>query len=131
MTAADDKIGAVIAALRTVQEAALRGGVTHQWDVRVVNRWIARLPGARWGRWRQLKLRGPSYDRRSVLTGDLVLHLNSVLAYLEASHRPAAPVVELVPGHDLKRLPAPVRTADAAEEDMEAGNDAPKRKWFV
>jgi hypothetical protein len=75
------KIDAVIAALRTVLEEAESRTDESYWNVAVLNRWIARLPGAWLGRWRQLRLRGNSFS--SVEREDLISHVRATLAYLE------------------------------------------------
>ncbi|HUJ38616.1 MAG TPA: hypothetical protein VLW88_13175 [Hyphomicrobium sp.] len=73
-------IDAVIAALRAVlQEAERSSG----WlSTKIVNRWIAQLPGAWRGRWRRLYLRGDING--NVTHASLVGHVRATLAYLEA-----------------------------------------------
>ena len=54
------------------------------WKTEVVNRWIGQLPGAWWGRWRRLKLRGDGGG--DVVRATLIGHVSATLAYLE-THR--------------------------------------------
>jgi hypothetical protein len=77
-----NRVDAVIAALRVVLGEAENSRDVH-WDVRRANRWISQLPGARWGRWRDLKLRGDSLGdlKRELFISDL----RAVLTYLEAN----------------------------------------------
>jgi hypothetical protein len=51
-------VDAVIAALQVaLREAEMRTNAT--WlKAAILNRWIGRLPGAWWGRWRELKMTG-------------------------------------------------------------------------
>ena len=76
------EVEAVIAALRVSLEEAQKSHATF-WKISTANRWINQLPGARFGRWRRLKL--------SRLTGgdihrtEFIGHVRAVLAYLEAN----------------------------------------------
>ena len=89
-------VDAVIAALRVM----LREVETHTkfsrtkayWETHIVNKWIYQLPGSRWGRWRQLRLR-PDNGNLAERT-NLIMHVRATLTYLEtnretiAAHRP-------------------------------------------
>jgi hypothetical protein len=83
-------VDAVIAALKVVLQTVSAASSTSQWQVKLVNRWINQLPGARWGRWRQLKLKGPGYDRKQVYRGDMLVHVQATLAYLETNREAIA-----------------------------------------
>ena len=83
-------VDAVIAALRVVLHTVHAESSSRQWQVRLVNRWINRLPGARWGRWRELKLKGPDFDPKRVYRSDMLLHLQATLAYLETNRETIA-----------------------------------------
>ena len=65
----------MIAALKVVLQTVATGSPTSQWQVKLVNQWINQLPGARWGWWRQLKQKGPSYDPKQVFRRDMLVHL--------------------------------------------------------
>ena len=74
-------VDAVIAALRIVlRDAEMHPGQLW-WKTEVVNRWIGQLPGAWWGRWRRLKLRGDGGGH--VVRTALIGHASATLAYLE------------------------------------------------
>lgn len=76
-------VDAVIAALKVVLTEAERSRDSHV-DVRDANRWIDQLPGAWFGRWRNLKMRPQPYSE-SVTRSDFVSQLRATLAYLEAN----------------------------------------------
>ncbi len=73
-------IDAVVAALRAVLQEAEHTSGPH--PTKAVNRWIGQLPGAWWGRWWRLKLRGDSFGQ--VSRDALIGHVRATLAYLEA-----------------------------------------------
>lgn len=76
-------VDAVIAALKTVlKEAEARSNMTW-FNTRIVNRWIAQLPGAWMGRWRHLKLSGDIGG--DATRADLISHVRATLAYLETN----------------------------------------------
>ncbi|MGE3703241.1 MAG: hypothetical protein AB7G08_31545 [Hyphomicrobiaceae bacterium] len=77
-------VDAVIAALRMVLHDAEHRG-DGWWKVHVVNKWIDQLPGARWGKWRHLKLQGDNYVGDSALRPNLIAHVRATLAYLEVN----------------------------------------------
>jgi hypothetical protein len=87
-------VDAVIAALRVV----LHEVETHTnfsrtkayWETHIVNKWIYQLPGARWGRWRQLRLR-PDNGNLAERT-NLIMHVRATLAYLETNRETIARV---------------------------------------
>lgn len=83
------EIDAVIAALREILREAEHRTYQFWWSPRVVNRWIALLPGTRFGRWRNLRIGVGSGD---VSRADLVAHLRATIAYLEINRGPAATV---------------------------------------
>lgn len=75
-------VDAVIAALRIVlREAEARTNL--YWDTHIVNKWINQLPGGRWGRWRQLRLRADSGSQAE--RPNLITHVRATLAYLEVN----------------------------------------------
>ena len=85
-------VDAVIAALRVV----LREVETHTnfsrtnayWKTHIVNKWIYQLPGARWGRWRELRFR-PDYGDFAERP-NLIMHVRATLAYLETNRETIA-----------------------------------------
>ena len=83
-------VEAVIAALREVLRDAEHRTWQDWWPTRTVNRWIAMLPGARYGRWRHLKLRKGLGDNVSRL--DLAAHVRATIAYLETNRAAVAAV---------------------------------------
>ncbi|HKJ62958.1 MAG TPA: hypothetical protein VKA94_13370 [Hyphomicrobiales bacterium] len=75
-----DRVDAAIAALKVALNEAEKSKDWH-WKSGRANRWINQLPGAWWGRWRHLKLRGHIFDGemdRKLFVSDL----RAVLAYL-------------------------------------------------
>lgn len=74
-------VDAVIAALKVALAEAERSRETY-WAAHNANRWIAELPGAWFGRWRNLRV-SPGYTlpERTVF----VSQLRATLAYLEAN----------------------------------------------
>jgi hypothetical protein len=76
----------VLAALRQVLREAERRGHQSYWDAKIINRWIAQLPGAWWGRWRRLKLKG-DFTLGLVERSDFISHLRATLEYLETYRR--------------------------------------------
>jgi hypothetical protein len=128
-------VDAVIAALRIVLNEAENTNGSR--PTKVVNRWIGQLPGAWWGRWRRLKLRGDSSGR--VSRDALIGHVRATLAYLEAQREalgkqrswwrflnvPKRPIARS--GHAGTRIapshPEPQRT----DEDEET---QPRPKWL-
>ena len=75
-------VDAVVAALKVALEEA-QASDEDCWDVKAANRWVDKLPGAWFGRWRQLKLAGDSAGE--VLRSEFVGHVRAVLAYLETN----------------------------------------------
>lgn len=75
-------IDAVIAALRVALEEAQGSDDTH-WKVEASNRWINLLPGAWYGRWRNLTIGGDSTG--DTLREEFIGHVRAVLAFLDAS----------------------------------------------
>jgi hypothetical protein len=128
-------IDAVIAALRAVlQEAEHSSG----WlQTKIVNRWIGQLPGAWWGRWRRLYLRGDING--NVAHAILVGHVRATIAYLEAQrgalskHRswwrflnaPKRPRVRV--DYAVARIASSPPEPQAADEDEET---PPRPKWL-
>jgi hypothetical protein len=78
-------IDAVIAALRVLLAEAERRN-DGPWHISKVNVWIARLPGAWWGRWRHLKLRADYPGIGKATDESIITHLRTTLAYLENYH---------------------------------------------
>jgi hypothetical protein len=78
-------VDAVIAALRTVLEEAEARHSEYWWKTHIVNRWIRQLPGAWWGRWRSLRLRGDNYSGMDATRENLITHVRATLAYLESN----------------------------------------------
>jgi hypothetical protein len=76
-------VDAVIAALRIVLHEAETRRTEHWWKIHIVNKWIDQLPGAQWGRWRQLQLRADSGSLSE--RQNLVAHVRATLAYLETN----------------------------------------------
>jgi hypothetical protein len=78
-----NEVDAVIEALKIALEEAKHAKDELFWDVRHANRWINRLPGAWFGRWRSLKLKAEStgHVERKIFIG----HVRATLAYLEAN----------------------------------------------
>jgi hypothetical protein len=127
-------IDAVIAALRTVLKEAETRSSDYWWKTSVVNRWIARLPGAWTGRWRHLKLTADSgFDANRP---NLISHVRATLAYLETNREairsmrawswgiraspsvPAEPIeaeFEEVRPTDAKQLPKPSKRIRAVK----------------
>ena len=76
-------VDAVIAALRVVLQEADARSAELWWKTHIVNRWVDQLPGAWWGKWRQLRLRR---DLGSDARRDhLITHVRATLAYLETN----------------------------------------------
>jgi hypothetical protein len=73
-------VDAVIAALRAVLKEA-EANTRSFWKTKNVNRWIGQLPGAWWGRWRRLHLRGSMIG--TVTRSEFIGHVRATLAYLE------------------------------------------------
>ena len=76
-----DRVDAAIAALKVALKEAENSGDSW-WKARRANCWLKQLPGAWWGRWRHLRLRGD-------YAGDMyrklfVSELRAILVYLEA-----------------------------------------------
>ena len=131
-------VDAVTAALKVVLQTVAAGSATSQWQVKLVNRWINQLPGARWGRWRQLKLKGPSYDPKQVYRADMLVHLQATLAYLETNRetiaatrswwpfgrRAADPAKEPAAGPTKEKPAAPEKSPEAPQ--VEAPTTKPK-----
>jgi hypothetical protein len=70
-------VDAVIAALRVVlHEAETRTNPC--WKTHIVNKWIYQLPGAWWGRWRELRLRSDCGDLAE--RPNLIMHVRATLA---------------------------------------------------
>jgi hypothetical protein len=80
-------VDAVVAALKIALEEA-QGSTAAHWGAKAANRWVARLPGAWLGRWRQLRIE-PNYwgqvDRE-----EFIGHVRAVLAYLETNREVAS-----------------------------------------
>ena len=74
-------IDAVIAALRVTLEEAQGSDETH-WKVDASNRWVKLLPGAWYGRWRNLILKGDTDG--DTLREEFIGHVRAVLAFLDA-----------------------------------------------
>jgi hypothetical protein len=87
------EIDAVIAALRVVLAEAEQRKDYLSWDIAKVNDWIARLPGAWWGRWRHLKLRPDWTSGSSASTQNLISHVRATVAYLESYRSTTRPSV--------------------------------------
>jgi hypothetical protein len=81
-------VDAVIAALRVVLHYAEHGTHETWWEIHVVNKWVDQLPGARWGRWRQLRL--PADSGSQARRDHVVTHLRATLAYLETNRETIA-----------------------------------------
>ena len=135
-------VDAVIAALRVV----LHEVETHTnfsrtkayWETHIVNKWIYQLPGARWGRWRQLRLR-PDNGNLAERT-NLIMHVRATLTYLEtnretiAAHRPwwsfgrraTRPAPE-VPSAVAKEKPAPPKEPRETPREPDRST---KPKWL-
>jgi hypothetical protein len=78
-----DRVDAAIAALKVALKEAEKSSDLW-WKPRRANCWINQLPGAWWGRWRHLKLRG---DAIGTMERKLFINeLRAVLAYLQ-THR--------------------------------------------
>ena len=84
-------VDAVIAALKVALEEAERSNA-NEWKVQAANRWIAQLPGAWLGRWRNLALE-PAYPKSLGLVPrrEFIAHVRATIAYLEASPHAARP----------------------------------------
>jgi hypothetical protein len=76
------EVEAVIAALKIALEEAQLSDWAH-WKTDAANRWIAQLPGAWFGRWRNLRIK-PNYAGE-VLRSDFIGHVRAAISYLEAS----------------------------------------------
>jgi hypothetical protein len=74
-------VDAVIAALKVALAEAERSR-EYYWNVREANRWISELPGAWFGRWRNLRVEG---SHGSTERADFIAQLRATLAYLEAN----------------------------------------------
>lgn len=111
-------VDAVIAALRTVlQEAEDREG-DYWWNTHIVNRWIDQLPGAWWGRWRRLRLRGDSGDS-DAKRDNLITHVRATLAYLEANR-------DAIASRRLRLPAAPAQSKEVAVKDARGA----RPKWL-
>ena len=74
-------VDAVIGALRVVlADVEARRHVSF-FPYHTLNRWINRLPGSRWGRWRDLKIKRSFTDE--IHRDDFIAHLRATLTYLE------------------------------------------------
>ena len=110
-------VDAVIAALRVV----LHEVETHTnfsrtkayWETHIVNKWICQLPGARWGRWRELRLRPDSGD--SAVRPNLITHVRATLAYLETNRETIAAQRSWWPFGRQATSPAPQASAVRAK----------------
>jgi hypothetical protein len=73
---------AVIAALRVVlheaETCANFSRTDFYWKTHIVNKWIYQLPGAWWGRWRELRLRSDCGDLAE--RPNLIMHVRATLA---------------------------------------------------
>ncbi len=92
------KVDAVIAALRVTLAEAERSKELF-WNARQANRWIAQLPGAWFGRWRNLRISGGTFTNRS----DFVAQLRATLAYLEANREQISSTTSMFSRGKLKR----------------------------
>ena len=136
-------VDAVIAALRVV----LHEVETHTnfsrtnayWKTHIVNKWIYQLPGARWGRWRKLRLRPDNGDLAE--RQNLIMHVRATLAYLEtnretiAAHKPwwsfgrrATNPVPETPAAPVKEKPAPPQ--EPQEAPRVPDHRSTKLKWL-
>jgi hypothetical protein len=75
-------VDAVIAALKVALEEAQHSNAAN-WKVKAANRWIAQLPGAWRGRWRNLRLQQDGWGL--VPREEFIAHVRATIAYLEAS----------------------------------------------
>lgn len=82
-------VDAVIAALRVALAEAERSREII-WSSREANRWIAQLPGAWLGRWRNLRVKGTLGGHDNINRTDFVSQLRATLAYLEANREQVA-----------------------------------------
>ncbi len=130
-------IDAVIAALKVVLQTVAAGSSTDQWEVKLVNRWINQLPGAGWGRWRQLKLKGPSYSPKQVYQEDMVVHVQATLAYLETNRETIAAERPWWPFGRRTQRAAQARAVKEVPAQVEKRKEAPtvqdgttKPKWL-
>lgn len=78
-------IDAVIAALQMVLHEAETRTRTHSWKTHVVNKWISQLPGAWFGRWRNLTLKATYVSTSEASREDLITHVRATLAYLQSN----------------------------------------------
>ena len=106
-------VDAVIAALRVVLHEA-ETSTNFYWETHIVNKWIYQLPGARWGRWRELRLRPDSGD--SAVRPNLITHVRATLAYLETNRETIAAQRSWWPFRRRATNPAPKATAAVAKE---------------
>jgi hypothetical protein len=130
-------VDAVIAALRIVLREA-EASTNFYWETHIVNKWIYQLPGARWGRWRELRLRPDCED--SAVRPNLITHVRATLAYLETNRETIAAqpswwpfgrrTTSLAPGAPsavAKEKPAPPQEQ---RETPRAPNRSTKPKWL-
>ena len=80
-----NSVDAVIAALKVALAEAEKSREP-TWKIRETNRWIAQLPGAWRGRWRNLKLKPFFDDGEWTNRPTFISHTRATLAYLE-THR--------------------------------------------
>jgi hypothetical protein len=111
-------VDAVIAALRVVlHEAETRNNFSRTdayWKTHIVNKWIYQLPGARWGRWRELRLRPDCGDLAE--RQNLIMHVRATLAYLETNRETIAARRSWWPFGRRATSPAPEAPAAMAKE---------------
>lgn len=112
-----NSVDAVIAALRVALSEAERSKDSY-WEVREVNRWIGQLPGAWFGRWRNLKMDPIPYSS-NVRRADFISQLRATLAYLEANREQVAAHRSLFSRGKLKRAaPNSAEPIDAEFQDV-------------
>lgn len=111
-------VDAVIAALKVALGEAERSRAS-QWKTREANRWIGQLPGAWFGRWRNLKLK-PIYDYRDDIDRiDFITQLRATLAYLEGNREQIGSATSLFSRGKLKRAaPKSSQPIDAEFQDV-------------
>ena len=130
-------VDAVIAALRVVLHEA-ETSTNFYWETHIVNKWIYQLPGARWGRWRELRLRPDCDD--SAVRPNLITHVRAVLAYLETNRvtiaarrswwpfrRRATNAAPEVPAAVAKEKPAPPKEPRETPREPDRST---KPKWL-
>jgi hypothetical protein len=105
-----NEVDAVIAALRVVLHEA-ETSTNFYWETHIVNKWICQLPGTRWGRWRELRLR----PEDSALRPNLITHVRATLAYLETNRETIAAQRSWWPFGRQATSPAPQASAVRAK----------------